>query len=250
MGGRRWTNDELELLRQQYGKKPNKRIAAALGRSVTSVRKEAESLGLRINRSANWWRGELEQFVRRGVAAGKLDSWISREWNAAHPGNRIQRRFVAYVRTRLELPRDKQLVTLHGVRVAAAKKQLETLNAKSFAHINERHMRRLAIGRGWPIGCSKTECDILDMLLERGQMTRREMGELLGRGDKPQKTVMPRASKSGDLLGRLQRKGLVSRSKGRPFRGTGRGRSAAVYRLSQKARDHRARAGRRSLLVG
>jgi hypothetical protein len=57
----RWSRDEIERLRESYGLKEDEVIARELQRSVTSVRRMAQSLFSAAPRSGSWSEEEVEQ---------------------------------------------------------------------------------------------------------------------------------------------------------------------------------------------
>jgi hypothetical protein len=71
MTGRRWTQKEIEYLKNQYGKQPAKEIAKTLGRPLRGLYSKAEALGLDGKRG-HWastgkvgaWTVDEEQFLR------------------------------------------------------------------------------------------------------------------------------------------------------------------------------------------
>jgi len=62
MGGKKWTEDELEYLKKHYGKKSFEEIADALGRTVSAVQSKGPQLGL--SAQDYLWTEEEEQFLR------------------------------------------------------------------------------------------------------------------------------------------------------------------------------------------
>jgi len=61
---RPWTREEIEFLREYYGKIPAREIAEKLGRTPGAVRAKARVLGLSELRARPWTREEIETLKR------------------------------------------------------------------------------------------------------------------------------------------------------------------------------------------
>jgi hypothetical protein len=249
MSGRPWTQAEIDLVLAKYGKIGVGRIAKQVGRTVSAVYQLAAARCDRLMLPKGWWRGELEQLVRDESAKGSLDTDIVRLWNAAHPDRSTGRRYIGDIRKRLGIDYEQQLATLKSRQRAGNKNQLQTLHVKSIKDLSRRARRRVAIERGWPTDCSPAECDVLDVLAPSVRMTRRQIAEALGRGDRPMNRLFASGRNGVSALNNLVGLGWAVRSPGRPVAGSGRGHSCAAYSLSQKAREWHKRAKRGSLLA-
>lgn len=87
MSGRRWTEDEKTILRKYYPDTPTNAIAKALGRPVSQVYRQAESLGLK--KSPEYLASPYACRLRRGDQVGKDTRFKKGQtpWNKGKPGS-------------------------------------------------------------------------------------------------------------------------------------------------------------------
>ena len=248
MSGRPWTQEEINLVLKKYGKISIGRLARQVNRTAGAVYQLAAIRGKRLLLPKGWWHGELEQLVTVEAAKGSLDSDIAKAWNAAHPDKTTDRRYISELRRRLDISYDQQQVTLKLRQQAGYARQCQTLKVQSIKDLSRRARRRVVISRGWPTDCTRSECDVLDVLEPRVRMTRRQIAEALGRGDRPQRRMFANGRNGVSSLLNLCRRGWVVRSLGRPVSGHGKGRSYATYSLAQRARDWHTRATRKNFV--
>lgn len=215
---RRWTEDELDVLRRLYPTEGGRAVARATGRAIRVVYTKAKELGLRRDYHTPWadHNGPLRRWWAEGVGAPGIARRLGRTaqqvWRQAY---------------KLGLPRHNQWLrptpeqeamlaavaadgrcdrccadTLGCNRVTAkrvrqrlglppgAGRSCACQRLRGEARVREQIARgehprtlgyaRQAQARGWPVGLSPKHLDVLDVLYERGPHTRRGVAESLG----------------------------------------------------------------------
>jgi len=71
----KWTDEHNDILREKYGKMPNKDLAAIIGRSVASIKSRARRLGLTnaINRGMG---NRMEHRIQKYTILPKVRTWL------------------------------------------------------------------------------------------------------------------------------------------------------------------------------
>jgi hypothetical protein len=254
MTGRAWSQADLDLARANYKRHGTEWIAKQLGRTPAAVLQKLNLLRCMRSRPRTWWRGEFQDFIRRGVAAGQLDGTIAEAWNVDRTP-KVDRRTVCYIRRASGIQETNAVRQTRLQRQRfAAKRQAESLGIRSVKDLSRRAWRRLAISAGWPLDCSPMEVRILTALQDGHWRTRIEI--LAAMGDAPDyghtrlrcRRVLQNFDTSrgrSSALGNLALRGLIVRSNGRCRAGVGKGRSLYVYKLSDRAAEYHRRATRR-----
>lgn len=227
MSRRFWTDEERNLLRTHYGRRPTRWLAEQVGRSEQAVRIRAEVLGLAKRRVVP---AGLLDFIRARHAAGLLDTEICREWSALRPADRVCRKSITAYRKRLGLPHHDD--RLHAVRQDCQRKQLQTLRITSIAVLAQRRVRRPAIEAGLPTDLRPLEVRVFEVLRRGGYWTRAEIAAEIGyvaRGRASQRSWFKVPYGSQSALANLVIRGLVRRTLGRTRKGGGKGRTAYEY---------------------
>lgn len=100
MSGNQYTETELKVLRQSFGKRTAANVAKRLGRTASGVYQAWARLGLSAKRRKP---GPLRAFIRAKHPLGWSDNEIAEAWTAEHPDQPITRGWVSDVRRRLGL---------------------------------------------------------------------------------------------------------------------------------------------------
>ena len=168
---------QIEIIRRDYRKVPAREIATAIGRNVFSVYNAAFRLGLtecqRIRAPG------FEAFLRAKHRLGWSDMEIAECWGG------VDRHAVSAMRQRLGLP--SVLHSEHqrdNVRRKTAE-QLKAAGLPSIGHLRVEAFKRRAREAGWPEDIKPRQVQILNLLWERGPMTREQLGQALGLTKKP-----------------------------------------------------------------
>ncbi len=168
--GRPYTEDEIEFIRTNYGKTPARGIGRTLGRSQRSIYGKAYDLGL--NNPREILGSDFLAFFRSKHALGWSDGAIAR-------ARGVCRHAVGHLRRKLGLP----AIYTPWIRAQAAKRTREQLRAAglpSLAALQKKVWRQRVKASGWPEDITWRQVQILNLLWERGPMTREQIGQSLG----------------------------------------------------------------------
>jgi hypothetical protein len=231
---RPWTAEDLAALRRLYPTTPAPAIAAALGRSPSSIYQAAAARGLTKASPARRGRAWLAE-LRRLNALGISDTGASRVLGS-------ERHTVSLWRKRLGLPENAHSVRQRARAREATARQCASLGVPSLAAVRSLAFKLRAINAGWPAGLDlrPRELQILDALEACGPMTRRELAAAIGMPWKGPRKSLTGNVPGGSYLAHLLSMNLVT-CLGRIEKRNGRGRSVNVYSL---ALDAERRAGR------
>lgn len=194
MSGRPWTPAEKQSLRWLYGRLTVRELARHLHRTLTAVRQEAVKLGV-SGRSHRFGAAE-QQKLRELAAQGLCNRCIGRELG-------FSRKEVRRWRGQLGLPPVPSSGPLAscGRCVASVRRrtaeQLRRAGLDNLGQLRSQVFRDRARAAGWPEDLRPRHVQILDLLAERGAMTKRELCVAMGLSW----TVSRRALKSNDPEG-------------------------------------------------
>lgn len=232
-----WTDAEKNHLQQWYGKKLCAEIAAEMGRTMRQVFNMANRLGLAKSRRSNEERfgAKFKAFIREKHAAGWSDADISQAWGC-------ERHTVGEHRVRLGLPDNS-----HSARVIAkisdgVKRQARRHGVASIGELRGKVLLERAEAYGWPQGLRWRATQIMNLLWERGPLSRIQIAAALGmcKGGGPNQSMRIRLNRAfycnepnggGSYLANLIRRRLiVSLSKKLTQRGSGK--SLTLYMIA------------------
>ena len=281
--GRAWAADEIQILRENYGKIPTASLAAQLGRTVKAVCSRAKLLSIRTRRlltseqidairdahgketarqtaarlGVNVWtvhnarhrmglgRGtrlfhgdEFAEFIKTKHALGWSDTEIASAYSS-RVGRKVDRHSVGRWRLKLGLP---DVGWSEHRRQNVARKtqaQLKAAGLPSIGYLRVEAFKKFARESGWPEDLQKRETQILNLMWERGPMTKRELVTALGMPWKGSRKSLCGNRKGGSYLATLMRRGMViclGRLARHPDCGkgnrAGQGKNACIYSLS------------------
>lgn len=225
--GRPWSAAEDETIRASYGDRPGPDLAAELGRPLCSLYKRARQLGVSSPAPPGMTPGRREALTRLHALEWS-DPEIAREVG-------VSIRTIRLWRVRLGLPSNTGTARDRRRRAAQLRDRAAALGLESNGEARRASLDALAIGAGWPAGINPAEVRVLDLLHERGPMTRRQICEALGvpwRGDgRELRCSSPRHQ---SRLSRLIHLGLVCIPATTP-NPSGTGRPCKVYSLTLNA---------------
>lgn len=230
-----WSEHELQILMQCYRILPTKRLSIVFGRTAPSIYFAADRCGL-VRRRVPHGR-ELIALVRARNAEGWIDQEIADDWTATQPHQPIGRRMICTIRKSLGLASNRMSDRVRDQVRQRTSFQLERAGVRSLADLRTRRHQRFASDRGWPGSLRPREVQIVDLLYERGSMTRRQIASAIGLGGDNQRKLLSCKYGRGSYLANLMHTGLVVRSTHKTVKGVGKGRS--VYTYSCDAWVHR-----------
>lgn len=231
---RPWTALESARVRRDYGRMPVTQIAAALRRTPSSVYQHARLLGLTKSPWIDWARLDTE--LRRLQAQGWTDREIAVELRRI-AGREIARKTVGNRRGALGLPHNG--FSEHSRRTVATKtrKQLDRAGVATLAELRVKAWGDAARRCGWPRNLRPRHVQILNVLYQRGPMTRRQIADAVGMTWKGSRKSLVSNDPEGTYLWHLVRRGLVVRLP-RMVKGIGKGRSTHLYTLALGVAPH------------
>ena len=231
---RRFTAEDIEIVRRDYGRLPASQIARGLGRQVWSVYNLAERLGL-TRGGLNHKRSPAgEATLRQRHAEGWSDAEIAPEIG-------MTRRSAQAWRRALELASNAFSEHRRGKVREKTQEQLRKAGLPSIGHLRVEAFKRRAREAGWPEDLKPRQVEILNLLWDNGPMTREALGQAMGLKKKPRTTPHCRpwfamhcnttghkcdTSYTGDLL----RRGMIV-TLGRVVKGRGQGGNVCMYSL-------------------
>jgi transposase len=194
-------------------------IAAALGRSYSSISQLKERLGLTSKQPD--FGPKFQAFVRKQNAAGWSDAQIAEEYGC-------ERHTIGYWRARLKLP--KVLHSAHQrQRVAArTREQCRTAGVRSLAEIRRLAFRKYARKAGLPDDLLPRDVQIFNFLLKNGPQTRRAICDGIGVPWKGSRQSLHSNHQEGSSLAHMMKRGMVV-DLGRVVKRSGKGKSVHLY---------------------
>lgn len=202
---RSWSAAEIAAMRRHYGVLLTVDLARRLGRPVGQVWQAAHRLDLMRRH-----RPLPDDF------ANHLRDLVARGWCNPHIGRELprERHVLARWRQRLGLPGSQGQQTCPRCKAetrARTEEQLRRLGLPSIGWLRREAFHRRAAAAGWPYPISPREVQMLDLLWQRGPMTRRELAEATGMPWKGSRKSLCGNCPGGSYLAHLQRLGLVIR---------------------------------------
>jgi hypothetical protein len=257
-----WSEAELAVLREQYGRLSYEAIGQLIGRTESAVKGTAKRMGICVSRQ---WKEFDLQFVRDNTPAmtapqiakalgvrthqvysarnrlglttshasfgAEFDSFLRSKhaegWSDAEIAQawKCDRHAVGFRRRRLGLAEN----TLSARRIARVRQktaaQLAAAGMTSMAELRIKAYRDRARALGWPEDLSMRAVQILETLYQNGPMTRRQIGEKLGL---PENYQWLDNQTGTSYLGSLMRRGLVV-SLGRVVQNGGQSKNTYLY---------------------
>lgn len=223
---RRWQETEIDYLRRHYGKRPAKEIASELGRPLHQVYGAADRYGL--SEPQRGLPDEFHSILRLFHERGWSDAEIAEFWQLQ--GWPFDRRSICDHRRALGLP-SNALSERRRRRVAAkTREQCRQAGLRSLAEVRCQAFERFARARGWPADLPPRCVQMLDVMYERGPMTRRQLAAAIGMPWKGSKKTMVGSVPGGTYLAFLMRRGLVVKFR-KVVKQPGSGRNVDLYQL-------------------
>ena len=227
-----WTESQLDFLRANCRTMTAAQIAKAIGRSRRSVHNGIHHFGL--SRGLKRTGPDFRPFIRERHALGWSDAEIVAEWNQTH-APAVNRRTVSVHRAAMGLAHNAYSQRRRDRVRAKTCEQLAAAGVPTLGALRVKVFRDRARAAGWPEDLRPRHVQILNVLWDRGPMTRMEIAEAIGaRTDYAPKhrirKILVSNDPEGSYLAHLMRRGLVV-SLGRRVKGKGRGKSVYVYSL-------------------
>jgi hypothetical protein len=221
---RRFSEADVAYVRAHAGE-PVRAIAAALGRTMSSVHQLRNRLGLSAKRPQHG--DEFAAFIREKHAEGWSDAETAAAYGAA-TGRAINRRTVGIWRRKLGLP--DNAFSERRIRKVREKtrEQLAAAGLPSLAAVRVKAFRDYARRYGWPEDLRPRQVQILNSLMARGPMTRPQIAEAIGMAWRGSRASLKGNDPEGSYLANLMKRGLVVQL-GRVVKGKGRGHSINLY---------------------
>jgi len=215
-----WTAGEVARLHRLYPKMTAVQVARRLGRTEKAVYQRAKAEGL-----ATQHRTDTGPAFRSELARLNALGWTDPEI-AAELG--CERHTVAKWRRWAGLPHRR--FDDHMRRRVAEKtaEQCRKAGVESLADVRVLAFRRRAVAAGWPADLRPREVQILEALMARGPMTRREIAGAIGLPWHGSRRSLKCRGGRGSYVANLLAVGLVV-DLGRLVRGPGRGGSSHLY---------------------
>lgn len=218
---RGWTKREDRYVQSHYGKRSAVAIAQTLHRSASSVRNRAQQAG--IMRPQLKIKPEWEAELRRLNGDGVSDEDIAKQFG-------MERHRLSRWRRKLGLPCNAYNHR-HADKIRAlATSQCEANGVANLAELRSLVFRQRAAAAGWPDDMRVRQVEIMNLLYDRGPMTRRQLVEAMGMRWLGSRKSLRCNDKGGSYLAVLMRRGLVV-CLGRLNKGKGKGVSHCVYAL-------------------
>lgn len=228
MSGRAWSDEELAVLRREYGRTSAKKIAECLGRTARSVHEQSRRLG--ISRPRQRIGREEQRTIVAMADQGYCNACIGRA--IGH-----ERHSVALWRNKLGVApvASRGAVGTCPTCVARVREQVrrmcEAAGVSSLADIRAQAFRRFAKESGWPADLRPRAVMILNALWERGPQTRRQLADAIGMPWKGSRKSLVSGDPEGSYLAHLMARGLVV-NLGRCIAQGGKGGNVSLYSLA------------------
>lgn len=229
--GRRWTVEQDQVLREMHGTATAAEIGRRVGRSAKSVHQRAWTLGLAARH---------EHFNPDGKLANTIRGLHQRQYSDAEIAAAVKRdrRWISELRARLGLPPNGHSERFRRRVAKNTRRQCRAAGVKSLAEVRVLAFRRFAREHGWPEDLRPRAVQILDVLWQRGPMTRRQICEAIGMRWKGSRASLSSNDPEGSYLAHLVARGLVVQL-GRCVKDRGRGKSTNLYSIAPGVRPER-----------
>lgn len=265
--GRTWTKKELRFLKATAGSRPYAHIARTLRRTEAAVKCKAQVKGFitdrrvtpaqldyikahqadacpavaaaigRSLRSVYNIRHRLRLVKKRIPLNAKNKTFLLRKHAAGWSDAEIcaalgcDRHTIGDWRKKFSLP-DNALSAHRRQRVAEkTRQQCRAAGVKSLAEIRALAFKKYARRYGWPEDLQPRQVQMLNAMMRRGPMTRRQLADAIGMPWKgSRKSLTAARLTGGSYLAALMHRGLVVQL-GRVLKGKGSGRSVFLYSI-------------------
>jgi DNA-binding Lrp family transcriptional regulator len=222
MTGPRWTDDDKQTLRALYKTTPTRELARRLGRSMNAIhcRMRIEALkGQRIRFTVE----ALAKIVELN-GQGYSDTEIAGELGS-------DRHCVTAQRERLGLPSNRSSDRFRARVAANTREQCDKAGVSSLGELRALMLRERAIKAGWPSDLRWRSVQILDLLEQRGPMTREDIAKSIGMPWRGSRHSLKGNDPEGSYLANLIKRRLVV-NLGRIVSGRGQGASVSLYSMA------------------
>jgi hypothetical protein len=224
-GHHRWTDAERETLKALHETTPTREMAHILGRSTQAVGNRMILEGLRKRRIRI--PSSALATIRELNHKGWSDSEIAESLGS-------DRHCVSRRRKDMGLPSNARNQRYRDKIRAGVRRQCEAACVKNMGEYRALMHRVKVLQSGWPRDLRMRSVQILNVLDERGPMTRRQIAEAVGMPWHEESNSLTSNDSEGTYLAHLQARGLVMRL-GRIVLGKGRGKSVNLYSLTLNA---------------
>lgn len=220
-----WRPEEDGVLRRWFGRKPAAWIGEQIGRTDKQVWRRCCTLGLarRYKRITAADRRTIARMAR----AGACNPCIARSVGAWRGRIRRLRRLWGLPEVASSGAVDSCQWCKQRTR-ETTRRQLAAAGVPTLGALRTKVFRDRARAAGWPEDLRPRAVQILNLLYERGPMTRREIADAIGMRWRGSRASLTSNDSEGSYLAHLIRRGLVV-SLGRAVKGKGRGHSTQLY---------------------
>lgn len=232
MNGRLWTQSELTIVRERTAAgETAAQLAARLGKSLSSIYQCRRKLGL--HKPLRHTSALLDPFIRELHARELCDPEIVAEWTRLQGATLgpISREWVSERRRAMGLPSNALSLRRRALIGQKTREQLAAAGLRSMADLRIAAHRKLAIDSGWPADLRLRETQILNLIWERGPLTKREICEALNMPFRGARNTLRGNDKGGTYMATLMRRGLLIKFR-RAVRTGRRGGNVDLYSLS------------------
>ncbi len=232
----RWSEAEVQIVREREaaGDRPGDMLKYLPARTLTGIYQVRIKLALA--RQVGKLLAGLNEFVAARHAEELSDGEIAAAWNIvqSNPEAKIDRRCVGDRRVRLRLPAHGPTTQRNRARVASkTREQLDRAGLGTLAEARREAFKARARAAGWPEDLRPRAVQILNLIWDRGPMTRREIAEAIGMPWHGSRGSLKSNDPEGSYLANLMKRGLVvCFERAGTVRGKGKGRSVNIYSLS------------------
>lgn len=206
MPGKKWTPEEEEIVRQEYGKTPMADLATRLGRTRDALSLRARLLGVGTKRPLNG-RHDLRAAIFDLIRSGFSDQEIAERFG-------VSRENIRYHRTTAAIP-GNQCHPRQAARKRNAGHRMQTKFPSNWRDKAQSAADTFARESGWPTGLRMREVQILNYLAGRGiPASRRDISDALEIAHVAESRAPRMQSRAGSgYLPHLISLGLVTRLK-------------------------------------
>jgi hypothetical protein len=223
LAGKPWSKEESGFVKRNYRTLGCKQVADRLGRSLRSVYQHANKLG--VNEIRDIEAMALNRVrIRELNALGWSDGEISEEVG-------LNRRTVSEIRVKLGLPCNRLHERFRNRVREKTAQQLKAAGLKNLGQVRSERFKQLARDLGWPDTLSLRSVQIIEMLYQRGPMTRRQLAQAIDMPWKGSKTFSNRRVPGQSYTAELIRSGLVIVLQ-RAVRRGGKGNNDSLYMVA------------------
>ncbi len=222
---RQLTDEQKKYVRANYGKKTALQIAQHIGRTKHCVHQLAIRLGLSKRRPPLC--RAFDRKLRRLHQQGLTDPAVAEKLGC-------ERHTVSDHRKKMGLPANTFSQWRRRRVGKKTREQLHKAGLTTLAAVRAKSFRDRARAAGWPEDLRPRAVQILNVLWDRGPMTRRELAEAIGMPWKGSRKSLVSNDAEGSYLAHLIKRGLVvnlGRVRKAGEAGGGRGSSTCVYSL-------------------